>query len=70
MAKTIQIRLKEEDYWMKDTIQGLQTSGDKTYQNRSESDIAKMFLADALKKFKGGKKTKGRKKSARAGIGS
>ena len=49
MPVTIQIRLKDEEKWMKDAIGTLKSSDDKRFQNRSESEICKMLLEEILK---------------------
>ena len=49
-GRTIQIRLKATEQWMKETIRALIDGGDDRYRNRSESDVAKLMLEGPLKK--------------------
>jgi hypothetical protein len=49
MSITIQIRLKDEEKWMKEALKTLKHSDDKRFQKRSESEICKMLIEETLK---------------------
>lgn len=49
MPVTIQIRLTDEEKWMKEALRTLKASADKRFQKRSESEICKMLIEETLK---------------------